>query len=91
MIYHYVITVSVCLPRRWWQLRTRRSFHTASGHVKTPGPHTERVIYDHILAEMSKTLDSGTAHMAVMCYRLSPELSVMDPIQPDLYGQETLD
>lgn len=82
MIYHYVITVSVCLPRRWWQRRVRRSFHTTSGHVRVPGAHTERAIYDRILEAAAQAAGVGVAQAIVLFFRLAPELAAMSPADP---------
>ena len=79
MIYHFVITVSVCLPRKWWQRRVRREFHTTSGHVKVPGSHTERSIYDRILEAASQAAGVDVARTIVVFFRLAPELSALGP------------
>lgn len=76
MIYHYVITVSVERRDRWWR-RVHRQLHTASGHAHVPGPHTERALYDYILASVARDHGIDPTCCVVLCYRLAPELGTL--------------
>lgn len=77
MTYHFVITISVCRTRRRWQRGARREFHTTSGHVKVPGSHTERAVYDRILEAAAQAAGVDIVHTVVVFFRLAPELAVL--------------